>query len=248
MRTSSKIVQTFLSFPGARSAERLQEVIKDFEYFERYIEWCNVQVVPLIQDLILSQEIPNPELTPFDLRGNGFLITQGGAARYPEIFGGKRKYDCGLRIEHILDSRDHSKFSVHINRFGYNIINSKRFEDRGVEIDFYNLPRDLAQKAAHEFQKVQAPTRKEALIEYGKAEDAVSCNVDKSEQSIREQFRRDGNAVVGVNHDLIWRLEATQQDTQTFGVMNGYFGVDSFNLKLRINRQGVKYRLPSFKD
>lgn len=262
---SSRIMDTLNDFlreenSGLSESEHYIKISKDLEYFENYVTDNSLpDVVGMINQSIIGQvkHMKNPALSLFSKYPDDTLaseykqlaLSSHGTTSGELIIVG-HTLNAGIEVANMTNNdsniqEDHSKPSFSINRLGYNRIDRHKLIDKGVKIDMYNIPKDLAQIIIKDFKKIESEERNVVLIMLAMLEDDIEWYSDNNSVNfVKEQIKNYGTTQEGIDENNAY-FYGRLRPIIAYGAAHGFHHLPYMSIDMRIERIGEIYKLPN---
>lgn len=235
---------------GIKVLDSYQTMQRDFEYLEGFVDHEGVpNIVELVSQLISSQigHVSNPELRPVQNRiSNSYKFSTSGLENSTTD---NVTIDFGLfgvGVKSKLSGEDYGEPSIQIHRFGHNRSGGLKNAKRGVHLQGYNIPRDVADIVLREFTKLEGD-RNDIILELARSEDLTGCYSKDYWVNHQKQYIEKGETPQsGIDENTAFVIERDLGNVCVYGHACGvHNGKSNVSLDIRIEVDGERFQFPS---
>jgi len=236
---------------GIRQLDSYKLMQKDFEYLETFVNHEGIpNIVEFIEKFISNEArlIPSAELrTTMANLGcpYNFLVSCSDSYRVSpfnmsigfDIFG------IGIKSK-VVDG--HNEPTIYIHRFGHNMNGGLDNAKKGVYLQAYNIPREIADIVIKDFTKLEGD-RNDIILGLEHSQDITECYPKDYWVNFQKGYINKGEIPhPGIDENVAYVIEKKAGNASVFGNANGFKNEkSSLTLDIRIELQNEGFQFPS---
>ncbi|MGV8086674.1 MAG: hypothetical protein ACP5N1_03515 [Candidatus Woesearchaeota archaeon] len=236
---------------GIKNLNSYKIMQKDIEYLETFVNYDGVpNIIELISELISAEAstIPSGKFRPTIDEGSSpyryKLSDSINSLNYFSIESGL----FGIEIKRKVNDQ-HNKPTIFVNRFGHNRSGGLKNAKKGVHIQAYNIPKEIADIILKDFTKLEGE-RNDIILGLAHSEDITGCYSKDTWVNHQKAYINKGESPQqGIDENNSYIIEKDNEKVLIFGNAHGFKNDTSdMSIDIRVEVPGERFQLPSERE